>query len=77
MGVIVSFGVIVLALYYFITNLYALIVNPSVENAVVPIIPGVTINFTEFAYLILPIFFIFTVHEFSHAISFRNRWDKR
>ena len=68
-GIIVSFGFTIFGLYFFISNLIALIWNPSIENAIAPLIPGITIDFPMFSYLILPILFVVTIHEFSHAIA--------
>jgi len=44
-------------------------VNPRIEQAVVPLIPGVTIDLPLFSYLILPLLFIVTTHEFAHGIA--------
>jgi membrane-associated protease RseP (regulator of RpoE activity) len=49
--------------------LVALIVNPKPENALMPLIPGVTINLITFSYFIIPLLIVLTVHEFSHAIA--------
>ncbi|MHA1767456.1 MAG: site-2 protease family protein [Promethearchaeota archaeon] len=68
-GVIVSFLLMIYAIYFFISNFFALIFNPQPENAIVPLIPGVTIGFPIFSYFILPILFAVTIHEFSHAIA--------
>jgi membrane-associated protease RseP (regulator of RpoE activity) len=56
-------------LYFFTANLIDLIKSPSIENAIAPLIPGVTIDLPMFSYLILPILFVVTVHEFSHAMA--------
>ncbi|MCP4764606.1 MAG: hypothetical protein GY870_22720, partial [archaeon] len=68
-GIIVSFCFTIFGLWFFFSNLGALILNPRRENAISPLIPGVTVSFLEFSYLILPILFCMTVHEFSHAIA--------
>lgn len=68
-GIFVSFGFTIFGLYFFISNLIALITAPSIENAITPLIPGVTISLPLFSYLILPILFVITVHEFSHAMA--------
>jgi membrane-associated protease RseP (regulator of RpoE activity) len=68
-GVVGSFIFMALALYFFISNFVTLLVNPKPENAIVPLIPGVTIGIPIFMYFILPILFVLTVHEFSHAIA--------
>ncbi|MCK4287492.1 MAG: site-2 protease family protein, partial [Candidatus Lokiarchaeota archaeon] len=55
--------------YFFFTSFFGLIVDPRLEQAVMPLIPGVTINLPMFAYLILPLLFIVTTHEFAHGIA--------
>ncbi len=68
-GIIVSFLLMIYAIYFFISNFFALIFNPQPENAIIPLIPGVTIGFPIFSYFILPILFTISIHEFSHAIA--------
>ena len=69
-GIFISFGFTIFALYFFFSNFINLIINPKPEQAVVPIIPGVTIDLSLFlTYLILPILFIVTTHELAHGIS--------
>jgi membrane-associated protease RseP (regulator of RpoE activity) len=68
-GIFVSFGFIIYALFFFFINLINLIYQPSIEQAIVPLIPGVTIGLPVFFYLILPLLFIMTTHEFAHGIS--------
>ncbi|HMF30259.1 MAG TPA: site-2 protease family protein [Candidatus Lokiarchaeia archaeon] len=68
-GIFVSFAFMIYGFWFFTTNLISLIVNPKIENAVTPIIPGVTIDFSVFVYLILPILFVITVHEFGHGVA--------
>jgi len=68
-GIFISFGFVIFAFYYFFTNFINLIVRPSPEQAVLPLIPGVTINLPLFFYLILPLLFIVTTHEFAHGIA--------
>ncbi len=68
-GIFVSFSFTIYALYFFFTNFVNLIFNPRVEQAIVPLIPGVTINLPVMMYLILPLLFILTTHEFAHGIS--------
>src|SRR6056297_3050482 len=40
-GIIGSFILMLFALYFFISNLIILIIQPQVENALIPLIPGV------------------------------------
>ncbi|MFX1303910.1 MAG: site-2 protease family protein [Promethearchaeota archaeon] len=68
-GIFISFGFTIFAFYFFFSNFINLIINPSIEQAIFPLIPGVTINLPMFSYLILPILFILTTHEFSHGIA--------
>lgn len=68
-GIFVSFGFMIFAIYFFIANLIDLFTAPSIENVISPLIPGVNIDFPMFTYLILPLLFIITIHEFSHAMA--------
>jgi membrane-associated protease RseP (regulator of RpoE activity) len=68
-GIFVSFSFTIFALYYLFTNFINLIVNPRIEQAIVPLIPGVTVNLPMMFYLILPLLFIITTHEFAHGMS--------
>ncbi|MFX1420145.1 MAG: site-2 protease family protein [Promethearchaeota archaeon] len=68
-GIFISFGFTIYALYFFFTNFLNLIISPSIEQAVIPLIPGVNINLPMLFYLILPLLFILTTHEFAHGIS--------
>ena len=68
-GIFVSFGLTIFAFYFFFVNLINLIINPKVEQAVVPLIPGVTIDLPLLFYLILPLLFVLTTHEFAHGIA--------
>ena len=68
-GIFVSFCFMIFSFWYFFKNLVDLIFAPQIQNAVVPLIPGVTISLPVFAYLLLPLLFIMTTHEFAHGIS--------
>ncbi len=68
-GIFVSFGFTIYGFYFFFSNIVNLIFQPSIENAIVPLIPGVTIDLPVFMYLLLPLLFIVTTHEFAHGIS--------
>jgi membrane-associated protease RseP (regulator of RpoE activity) len=68
-GIFVSFGFTIYAFYFFFTNIINLIFAPSIEQAIVPLIPGVTIDLPIFFYMLLPLLFIITTHEFAHGIS--------
>jgi len=71
-GIFVSFGFTIFAIYFFFTNFINLIFNPKIEQAIVPLIPGVTIDLPMFFYIALPLLFIITTHEFAHGISASN-----
>jgi membrane-associated protease RseP (regulator of RpoE activity) len=68
-GIFVSFGFTIYGFYFFFTNIVNLFFQPSIENAFVLLIPGVTIDLPVFMYLLLPLLFIVTTHEFAHGIS--------
>jgi len=68
-GIFVSFGITIFAFYFFFVNFINLIINPRVEQAVVLLIPGVTIDLPLLFYLILPLLFVLTTHEFAHGIA--------
>ena len=68
-GIFVSFGFTIYGFYFFFTNIVNLIFQPSIENAIIPLIPGVNIDIPIFMYLLLPLLFIMTTHEFAHGIS--------
>ncbi|MFX1340906.1 MAG: M50 family metallopeptidase, partial [Promethearchaeota archaeon] len=57
------------ALYFLFTNFINLIINPRPEQAILPLIPGVTIALPLLFYLILPLLFIITTHELAHGIA--------
>ena len=68
-GIFVSFSFTIYAFYFFFTTFVNLIINPRPEQAIVLIIPGVNIGFPALFYLMLPLLFIITTHEFAHGIS--------
>lgn len=68
-GIFISFAFTIFAFFFFFINLINLILNPRVENAVTPLIPGVTVSLPLFMYLIIPILFVMTTHEFAHGIA--------
>ena len=68
-GIFVSFGFSIYAFYFFFSNLINIIFTPSIEQAIIPLIPGVTIDLPIFFYMLLPLLFIITTHEFAHGIS--------
>jgi len=68
-GIFVSFGFTIYGFYYLFTNIVNLLFQPSIENAIIPLIPGVNIDIPIFMYLLLPLLFIMTTHEFAHGIS--------
>jgi len=68
-GIIASFLLMAYAIYFFISNFFQLILDPKPENAIMPLIPGVTIEISFFSYLILPLLLTVSIHELSHAIA--------
>jgi membrane-associated protease RseP (regulator of RpoE activity) len=68
-GIFISFGFTIFAFYFFFANFINLIIRPSPEQALVLLIPGVTIDLPTYSYLILPLLFIITTHELAHGIS--------
>ena len=68
-GIFISFGFIIFAFYFFFTNFMSLIFTPSPKDAILPLIPGVTVDLPILFYLILPLLFIVTTHEFAHGIA--------
>ncbi len=71
-GIFVSFAFTVYGFWYFVSNLVTLLThidNPEPSSQITPLVPGLTIDFSTFLYLIIPILFVLTVHEFSHAIA--------
>ncbi|TXT54037.1 MAG: Peptidase family M50 [Promethearchaeota archaeon] len=68
-GIFVSFGFMIFGFWFFFNNLIGLIINPQIENAITPLIPGVTIELPLFAYLVIPLLFIMTTHELAHGIT--------
>ncbi|MHA2088917.1 MAG: site-2 protease family protein, partial [Promethearchaeota archaeon] len=68
-GIFVSFSFTIYAFYFFFANFINLIIAPRPEQAIVPLIPGVTVDLPLLFYLILPLLFIVTTHEFAHGIA--------
>jgi membrane-associated protease RseP (regulator of RpoE activity) len=68
-GIFVSFGFTIYAMYFFFINFINLLIRPSFEQSVYPLIPGLTIDLPTLFYLILPLLFVVTTHEFAHGIS--------
>ncbi|MCK4383000.1 MAG: site-2 protease family protein [Candidatus Lokiarchaeota archaeon] len=71
-GIFVSFGFTIFGFFFFFINIVQLLFQPSELNAITPLIPGVTIDLPTLFYLILPLLFIMTTHEFAHGISANN-----
>jgi len=71
-GIFVSFGFTIFGFFLFFINIVQLLFQPSELNAITPLIPGVTIDLPTLFYLILPLLFIMTTHEFAHGISANN-----
>ena len=71
-GIFVSFGFTIFGFFFFFINIVQLLFQPTELNAISPLIPGVTIDLPTLFYLILPLLFIMTTHEFAHGISANN-----
>ena len=71
-GIFVSFGFTIFGFFFFFINIVQLLFQPSELNAITPLIPGVTIDLPTLFYLILPLLFVMTTHEFAHGISANN-----
>ena len=71
-GIFVSFGFTIFGFFFFFINIVQLFFQPSELNAITPLIPGVTIGLPTLFYIILPLLFIMTTHEFAHGISANN-----
>jgi len=71
-GIFVSFGFTIFGFFFFFINIVQLLFQPSELNAVTPLIPGVTVGLPTLFYLILPLLFVMTTHEFAHGISAIN-----
>jgi membrane-associated protease RseP (regulator of RpoE activity) len=71
-GIFVSFGFTIFGFFFFFINIVQLLFQPSELNAITLLIPGVNIDLPTLFYLILPLLFIMTTHEFAHGISANN-----
>jgi len=71
LGIGFGFGMMIFGMVWLSINLYALITAPSPENALVPVIPGVTVSGTVLLYMIIPIAVIMLSHELAHGIAAR------
>ncbi|NVM19203.1 MAG: site-2 protease family protein [Candidatus Lokiarchaeota archaeon] len=71
-GIFVSFGFTIFGFFFFYINIIQLLFNPSPGNVITPLIPGVTIGLPTLFYMILPLLFVMTTHEFAHGISANN-----
>jgi len=68
-GVFVSLGFLIYGIYFFINNLIELFISPKPENIIQPLVPGITVEFSIFLYLIIPIGLCIIFHEFFHAMA--------
>jgi len=69
LGIAASFVEIVLAAYTLGINLYNFAYAPKSATPVVPLLPGVTISFTWFPYLLIAIGIAVIIHEAAHGIT--------
>ncbi|MFX1448159.1 MAG: site-2 protease family protein, partial [Promethearchaeota archaeon] len=68
-GIFVSFGFTIFGFYFFFVNIINLLFQPSELNIITPLIPGLTVDLPTLFYMILPLLFVMTTHEFAHGIS--------
>ncbi len=71
-GIFVSFGFTIFGFFFFFINIVQLFFQPSPQNVLTPLIPGVNVDLPTLFYMILPLLFIMTTHEFAHGISANN-----
>ncbi|MHA1311478.1 MAG: site-2 protease family protein [Candidatus Helarchaeota archaeon] len=64
----IGMGVII---YFLTINLFQLIINPQPTNAVVPLIPGITVSGMPLVYVLIAIAVIAVSHEFAHGVAAR------
>jgi membrane-associated protease RseP (regulator of RpoE activity) len=67
-GIGVAVGEILLALYLLGSNLFNFLYVPEEAQAVFPLLPGITVGFQWFPYLLIAIGFAITIHELAHGV---------
>jgi len=67
-GVALAVGEILLSIYILGSNLFNFLYAPEQAQAVFPLLPGITIGFQWFPYLLLAIGLAITIHELAHGI---------
>jgi hypothetical protein len=67
-GVAVAVGEVLLALYILGSNLINFLFAPQQAQAVFPLLPGITVSFQWFPYLLLAIGLAITIHELAHGV---------
>jgi membrane-associated protease RseP (regulator of RpoE activity) len=72
-GVAVGVGLMIFAVYWFGLNAYNLIFHVEAATSIEPVIPlpGLTISWESFPYLILAISLVLVTHELAHGIQTR------
>ena len=68
LGIVVASLEIPLAIYYLASNLQRFIMMPSQAEPIVPILPGITISFGWFPYILIAVGLTITTHEMAHGI---------
>lgn len=67
-GVALAVGEILLSIYILGSNLFNFLYAPEQAQAVFPLLPGITIGFQWFPYLLLAIGLAITIHELAHGV---------
>ncbi|MBD3226566.1 MAG: hypothetical protein GF329_00105 [Candidatus Lokiarchaeota archaeon] len=58
-------------MYFLAVNLFQLLTNPQPANAVVPLIPGITVTGQPLLYFLIGVAVIAVTHEFAHGVAAR------
>jgi membrane-associated protease RseP (regulator of RpoE activity) len=69
LGIVVSFGGMIVGFYLFGENLLRFFFAPATAGGVVPIIPGVTVTGPSLLYLLIGIAITLLTHEFAHGLA--------
>jgi len=70
-GIVIGYISVGFIMYFLAFNLYELITNPKPTNAVVPLIPGITVTGMPLVYVLIAIGVIAVSHEIAHGIAAR------
>jgi membrane-associated protease RseP (regulator of RpoE activity) len=72
-GIVVGIGLMVFALYQLVLNLFNLFYRVELATSIQPVIPlpGLTISWESFPYLVVAISLVLATHELAHGIATR------